>query len=335
MSEALDQTLESVRRMQEFDVNSLPREQELGQDLSFRKAVEPALRLVGLYKQLAVSSFDDIPEGLLAQIGSRANADYNFFQQILDFQTTQENPANARHSLVNQLIGAYDGTFQALYPFISYGVSKSVDFQRMETEARAAIQSITDHAKEITEQLELSREQANSILEDVRRIAAEQGVSQQAIYFKDESEKHDSLSKKWRCAAIWLAVALGVYSILTLFLHKIPVLAPDNNYQSLQLITSKILIFAVLSYMLFLSAKNFLSHKHNAIVNKHRQNALMTFKALVDASAADDGKEVILTHASACIFSPQDTGYVKPGADSGGSKSIVELLPKAMIKLDG
>ena len=157
----------------------------------------------------------------------------------------------------------------------------------------------------------------------------------QAVYFKDESTDHENSAKNWHTATVWLAILVVIYSIGTLFLHKIEFFNPKNSFESCQLIASKILIFVVLSYMLFLSAKNFLSHKHNAIVNKHRQNALMTFSALVDASGQEDGKETILNHASACIFSPQETGYVKQNPDSSSAKSIVGLLPEAMIRLDG
>ena len=87
--------------------------------------------------------------------------------------------------------------------------------------------------------------------------------------------------------------------------------------------------------MLFLSAKNFLTHKHNAIVNKHRQNALVTFQALVDAAKDESCKDIILTHASSCIFSPQETGYSKGGSNpSGSNRSIVELLPNIMTNVD-
>ena len=335
MSEAFDETRKSVQRMQEFNPEALPRQDELGQGLSFSAAVVPANKLIGLYKQLSLSALDDMPDQLLKQIHDRANADFNLFQQIMDFDLNRDNPAAVRDSYVQAIIKTYPATFTTLHPLISYGVSKSVDFQRMETEARAKIQSITDHANDITKQLEKNREQANAVLKDVRRAAAEQGVSQQAIYFKDEAKDHNDAANSWRTATIWMAIALGLYSVFTLFLHKIPFFVPADSFQSFQLVASKVLIFAVLSYMLFLTAKNFLSHKHNAIVNKHRQNALMTFEALVEASGTDDGKEVILTHASACIFAPQDTGYVKPGADSGSAKSIVELLPKAMIKVNG
>jgi len=98
-------------------------------------------------------------------------------------------------------------------------------------------------------------------------------------------------------------------------------------YETVQLAVSKILVFVVLSYMLYLCAKNFLSHKHNAIVNKHRQNALLTYKALVEAAGNTPNREVVLNHAAACIFGPQSTGY---SGDSGPllppSTQLIELL---------
>jgi len=81
--------------------------------------------------------------------------------------------------------------------------------------------------------------------------------------------------------------------------------------------------------MLYLSAKNFIANKHNSIVNKHRQNALMTFKALVDAAKNPQNQDIVLTHAASCIFSPQSTGY--SGAADGqapSAKSVIELLGK-------
>ena len=73
-----------------------------------------------------------------------------------------------------------------------------------------------------------------------------------------------------------------------------------------------------------------MSHKHNAVVNRHRHKALKTFKALADAASNDKQRDVILTHASQCMFFPQDTGYTKTGATSSafGPKSIAELILK-------
>lgn len=109
------------------------------------------------------------------------------------------------------------------------------------------------------------------------------------------------------------------YAVITLFLHKIPFLAPTNTYDTVQLGISKILIFAVITYVLFLSARNFLNHKHNAILNKHRQNALMTHKALIEASGDSGVREAIMLQAANCIFLPQPTGYASSNGSSEAS----------------
>jgi hypothetical protein len=137
----------------------------------------------------------------------------------------------------------------------------------------------------------------------------------------------------WLKRTINLAWALGVYAVMTIFLHKISWIKPDDTYSTVQLAISKVLIFGVLSYVLYLATRNYLAHKHNAVINRHRQNALMTFKTLVDAAKDLPNKDVILTHASACMFAPQITGY-SGGQPSEGpaAKSVVELLTNTMSR---
>lgn len=334
----LEETQESLSRMQAFDPKSLAREEELGRNFDFSAIVAPAGKLIRLYNQLGLSTLDDFPDQILAQIKQQADADFNRFQQVLDFDPTtveNQNPTQPRDQLIQQVTAAYDPAFKQLFPFISYGTSKSVDFQRMENEARAMLQNVKDEADEITNQLTEHQEQAQGVLADVRRVAAEQGVSQQAIYFKDEAEAHETLAETWRDRTMKLAWGLGAYAFISIFFHKWSWLQPEDTIQSIQLVTSKVLIFGVISYMLFLSAKNFLSHKHSAIVNKHRQNALMTYTAITDSAATEESKDIVLNHASACIFSPQDTGFIKSESSSSGhTRSIVELLPKTAVKLD-
>ncbi len=337
----LEVTQESLARMQAFDAKSLAREEDLGRNFDFSAIVAPASKLIRLYNQLGLSTLEDLPDGILIQIKQTADADFNRFQQALDFDPTtveNQNPKQPRDQIVQQVVSAYDPTFQKLFPFISYGTSKSVDFQRMENEARAMLQNVKDEATGITGELAAQQEQAENVLADVRKVAAEQGVSQQAIYFKDESESHEVAAEYWKIKTVQAAIVLGIYAFCTLFIHKLAWFKPEDNLQALQLMTSKVLIFGVIAYLLFLAAKNFLSHKHNAIVNKHRQNALMTYKALTDAAVTEETKDIVLNHAASCIFSPQDTGYIKnenSGSQAGAGRSIIELMPKTSMKLDG
>src|SRR5690606_5836175 len=114
---------------------------------------------------------------------------------------------------------------------------------------------------------------------------------------------------------------LVVFAILSLFLHRFEWIKPSSNAEMFQLITSKILIFTVLGYMLIMSARNYTTHKHNAVVNRHRQNALLTYQALVTAAEDTGTQDIVLAHAASCIFSPQETGFAHGRVEANaGSK---------------
>ncbi len=94
-----------------------------------------------------------------------------------------------------------------------------------------------------------------------------------------------------------------------------------------------VLIFAVLGFLLVLAAKNYSTYKHNSVVNKHRQNALLTYRALVEAATGDGTENIVLAHAAACIFSPQETGFSRVRSDgASSSKSVLELFTKSAAK---
>lgn len=186
-----------------------------------------------------------------------------------------------------------------------------MDFNRLESQGRAAIQNIEDKTKNLLDEITDAQQQIQSTLEGVRAAAAEQGVSQQAIYFKEEADKHDNQSTEWLKWTLISAVFLALYSTFALFSHNIPGLNPETTYQAIQVATSKVLIFAVIGYVVLICGRNFLSHKHNSIINRHRQNALQTFTTLADATSTPEAQDIVLTHAASSIFAPQETGYAK------------------------
>jgi len=330
----LEQVKQSIERMQQFDTAKLSRREELGM-LNFESAVAPAEKLVNLYKRLAISALADFPEDILNNLKNVADADYSRFSQILDFSPAISNPVDVRDQYVNYLKDAYNNTFRSIWQYIAYGVSKVTDTQRLETEARGVLQGIKDQVDQTAKQIEQSAKEAEQSLIGIRLASAESGVTQQAIYFKDEATTHAAEAEIWKTKTVHAARWLGGFAFLSLLLSYVPALAPVNNLQAIQLMTSKVIIFGVLGYWLALSARNFMSHKHNQVVNRHRENALKTFKALSEGAANPDNKDIILTHASQCIFSPQETGYThgNSSSDSGTSlKSVIEILPKALGK---
>jgi hypothetical protein len=324
----------SLLRMQEFDVDQLPRINELGSSLNFQNSIEPTRRLISLYRRLSTTALEDFPDAILNQIKSQCDADYQKFNQIIEFDpSVQPTPLTVRDSYITSIQNAYDPAFTKLSPHISYSLHRSADFQRLDTDARSTFQSIKDEASTIQKNLVSQKESAEGILKDIRDTAAEQGVTQQAIYFQTESSDHEKSASKWETRTIWIAGSLAVFAIASIFLHKWTWIAPTNTFETVQLVSSKLLIFGVLTYLLILSAKNYLNHKHNSIVNKHRQNALMTYKAMVDATDDPGSREAILIQAAGCIFNPQATGYTL-GSETPvvSGKSMVEILSKPIVQ---
>jgi hypothetical protein len=273
----------------------------------------------------------DLPDGSLDLIKSTADATYSLLQQVeaFDPKTTQD-AFGSRTALIDNIKAQYDPLFTQLSPLVAFMASRLRDFSALEREARAAVQAAKDRADEATKQLEAQQEDAERILDEVRRVAAEQGVSQQAVYFQTEGTNHDTEATKWQWNTIYVAIGLGAYAVLSATFHKWTWLAPAGPYDAFQLGLSKVLIFGVIAYMLLLSARNFLAHKHNAIVNRHRYNALLTFTALADAAKGPESRDIVLTHAAGCIFAPQETGYTKGQGQPESVANVIQSLPRAL-----
>lgn len=212
----------SLERIQSFDVSSLPRGEELGLTLSFRDAIEPATNLVSLFKRLSVAALQDFPDQSLNIIKTQANNIFNLFKQALDFDPTQQDPSSQRSSIISNIKSSYHSVFQDIHPFISYSLHRSADFQRLDSDARSTLQGIQDSAEKINQKLKDSEDEAQRILGEIRKVAAEEGVSQQAKYFNDEFKDHEAEAEKWKQVANKYAIGLGVFAIISLFLHKLP-----------------------------------------------------------------------------------------------------------------
>jgi hypothetical protein len=310
-----------------IDPKKLARRSALGEEFSLEEAVGPIQKTVAFFRSFPRDSLDELPDGQLEQVKQQALALLNVIQQLQGFSPSKtDNPAATRQSLLEQARGTYINAFNSLYSYVAFLASKQRDISGIEEQARAATATATEEAAKLRQLLTQREQEANDILQKVRDVAAEQGVSQQAAYFKEEAEEHDNLAKDWEGYTIRVAIGLGVYALATALFAVL--YTPENAYQAVQLGLSKVLIFAVIAYMLFHCARTTLAHRHNAVVNHHRENALLTFNALTSAAADPDKRDIVLTHAASCIFSPQETGYTKQAAIQGPGLQVVEALPR-------
>ena len=86
------------------------------------------------------------------------------------------------------------------------------------------------------------------------------------------------------------------------------------------------MIFSILSYIVVWSGKIYKAHKHNYVVNRHRQNALSSFETFIKATSDDATKNAVLIQATQSIFVPQHTGYIGYESDILSSPQILEII---------
>ena len=228
-SKVIQATRDLLTRVQQFDPQSLPRTERLGEDFNFSGAVEFGQRLIGLFRQFPEQYLDDLPQNQLNNLKAYTDSTFNIFDQILKFDPKAAEAYASRENLIRSLDNQYQPVFDAISPLIAFGASRLRDFSQIEAQARAAVQAAKDEADAASKGLQGQQEEAKRILEDIRQIAAEQGVSQQSIYFKTEFEGNETDSETWRWRTIYLAIGLGVFAVASLFAHKWPFLTPANG----------------------------------------------------------------------------------------------------------
>ena len=327
MAEAkvLDETRKSLVRIQEFSASSLIQSERLGA-IAFNGAVNPASRIISHFKLLPYGALDQFPESELGQIKSLCDSVFSVFSEILNFDTEAGENKSRQANLISRLDSLYQSVFSQSYAFIAYSTARTVDFNKLDEQGRAAVQGIKDQSDQIVQDLSEKKSAIERILEDTRNAAAEQGVTLQAKFFGDESIKHGASSIVWLRASMAMVLVVVLYSVATLFFSQIPSLTAKDTATSIQITSSKFLVFFVLVYALFQCVKNYSAHMHNSVVNKHRQNSLLTYRTLSEASGTQEGREIILQHASAAIYAPNDSGYVRNeerGYIDGGMMNLV------------
>lgn len=324
-----DQLLEAQKALDEiksYDLSLIARRDELGQAFDFEDAVAPARRIQGFFDRIPAELLPDLSNNFIGIIQNQALAFLNILGQMRSFDPqSEDNPSATRTNILNALDGSYETVFNNLHPAVAFVASRQRDFSSLELEARAATEAATRQAAEMTEAMRANQEEAERVLSEIRKVAAEQGVSQQAFYFKEEAGQHEKNSAEWQKYTVWTAIGLGLFSFASLIFALY--YSPSNEYQAIQIGLSKVLLFAVIGYMLFYCARIATANRHNAVINRHRANALLTFNALAEASGSDANRDVVLAHAAACIFAPQETGYTKPVSQPGPSQ-IIDVLPR-------
>ena len=309
-----------------IDLNSLTREAELGYQLSFKKGELIFKKIIELFKRINTVDLFDVPYNALISFRDQLNHAISIFDQIKSFDPNTSNPASVRDRLINELEQKYDTYYAVCLPILTAGLLNSNDLAAERTKLTEMLNEISKENENAKSESAKALAEIQEVLEKARQAAVEVGVAQHFLIFKEEANEHKTLSDLWLKRTVNVLTAIGVLGLALLF---VPPLGEGTHYL-IQFTITKVVLLSVLFYGLSICTRNYKAHKHNSILNKHRQNALNTFETFAKAAGNDmQTKNAVLIEATHTIFSNQQTGYLNNDNESDSPNKIIEIFKNA------
>lgn len=326
--EALETVTSELSGLAKVDPTTLARTSDLSPTINFKQAVPHFQVMLDLCKQLSQRDLSRLTHQQLSAISGACKRLEQLIAQVRDFTLNQNTPGDVCTSIINQISGAYDDVMNPLLLPLSFTATQATDYSRIEREAKGYYETMKAQSEELNGFMEQSRSEAAQALEAVKEQAAQAGVSKNAQIFLQDAGIHKDAAKKWLVATIitvslTFCAAVAIF-VLAFFYH------PADLSATLEYVIAKLLVLSALFYAAVWCSRNYRAQKHNETLNRHRANALMTFRAFVEGTADERVKDAILLHAAQAAFAGRPTGYDSAESEPSTTNPVIDVLGKVI-----
>lgn len=322
-----DEVKSSLEELSEIDPKNLSRREELSKNINFSDAVPFFTEMLDVIKELNERDLSRLSTQQLTRIFSACNTLSLIIKKVNDFDLNVNTPLDVCSSIIVEIKNTYDTVMDPLLLPLAFTATQATDYAKIEREAKGYHTTMKTESEEFSKKLVQYEKDANKALGAVKEQAAEAGVSSNAHIFLKDSENHKKIAKNWLISTIVLTsitVLTAIGFVIISFYYT-----PASTASAIQYGVSKLILLSTMSFGIYWCAKNYKSTKHNETLNKHRANALMTFRAFVEGSTDIKVREVILLQAAQAAFVNRSTGYENTEKEIPTINPIVEILSKS------
>lgn len=309
-----------------FDIeNDLIKSRQLGSDFSFQGCEDLIRSFLSDLEMIVHFELTKVPFASLVKFQTATSHVKSALNNLKTFNPSRENSAAIRSSYMATVQNTLEEWKDASLPIFTL-----IALQKTQTSDLSEIELLKQELRltvnQSTAALQSKMEQIEEVLKTARAAAGTTGINAYNVIFGEEARFHFEEAKKWFKYLIFIltltiVVAGALFSLM--FWEKIS----ESTFNSVQFTVSKIVILAIFLVAVSVCIRNYKAHKHNSIVNKHRQNALATFETFVKAAGNDEQtKNAILLQATQSIFSNQNTGYNNSENEGEVTNRIVEII---------
>lgn len=343
----IDPELDQKLKARAAEITSISLDQllrpELGDSgfVAFAPQFRPVWDLLQLFR---LTDLTLVPDQLIHVIGRGFDVLMGTIEAMRVHKADPTQPAiNQRSAPVNQFInGVYTEFYDALVRAVSFGyllrlreniTQLEASFSRVRMELTGAMESrraefdatlqaaIGQGLKRLNE----AEVTASTIVDSIRKAAGATGVGRESTHFDQRANAHRRQGTVWLAATIVLVAIFAIYAGGLAFSIRLVPAATDSRAAIIQ-IAGRLLLASVLLWAIAVAQRNYKAHRHNEILNRHRQTALATFETFVASTSNPEIKDAVLVQTTQSIFSVQPSGYLNTEPEGPPQTTIVEIL---------
>ena len=320
----------ALSRMQGFDPQSLARRGDLGERFDMTTIEALGTQLVEQYRAIPPSCLRWLGDPCLESLARNFEEDFAVLHKALGLSPSQPNVRDELDKLGYEVSGRAATMQNRTMTTTAYAIALEAANGGVAAQVLQRADEAHARISENDQKLQTALGEARGLIEILEKGLAQHGVTQQSKYFGEDATSDSKAARNWLWATGILAAVLALVAGGALFVHKVPELTPTTTYETVQLAIGKVLVISTITFALVLCSRNYTANRHNAIVNRHRQNALRTYRALVEAGGDAANRDIVLNRAAECIFGAQPTGFGRADGADGGSTSLISFGPGAI-----
>jgi hypothetical protein len=284
---------------------------------------QPIRDAVAMATALNAPSFFAIPTPLLQATYEKLAA---FLEAMKNVQAIVPGNVDAG-ALSFPAVTAADEFSAAALPLVAYLSTR--DTRRLDDVVRTLNEYTTNSQAKVAEisafrtSIEGYDSEANRMLDDIRKISGEVGVAAHTKEFFQLARDHKDHARNWLVAMVVLGVCSFAAIGGAMWLDVLDDTA--RTARIVHYVMWRAVIFAVASFAIVWTARNYRAHRHLHVLNQHRSTALQTFRTFANAARDDATRNVVLLEATRSIFAAGSTGYSND-EPAGPADRFIEIV---------
>ncbi len=283
----------------------------------FHAELTPLVELCG---RIADADLTMVPNSTMMTIQTQLNIINQSLQHMKEFILSGSiPPANQRQQLIKPIHDQLDNTVNALMAILAFG---------MHNQAAGLLSKIEGEIAGTRTDLQNANKEATTILESIRKAAGATGVGAQSNKFAERAQDHASAARGWLWAIVGFGVVAAGYALL-LAIAPGWIVPTDTSGKSHLIVAfaGRALLISLLLWVVAWSARQYRAHRHNEVINVHRETALNTFESFISAADKDpDTKNAVILQTTQSIFAGLPTGYLSEEPEPAPHTAIVEVV---------